>query len=305
MPSVAVKLYSILFKILLKHRLQNLPLTSSESNPFGITSRPEESISAANPSFNDGVATKDIHIDPSTSLSIRIFLPDSALTPPEQNQNPRSKIPPKGNFYKPRPKRFDLEARSGKFGGENGNLNGGPTRRYSFGPSGEESSRRNGFGGGYGYDDVEGLNLMTSGGVYRGYSPEIDNRRKLPVMLQFHGGGWVSGSNDSVANDFFCRRIAKVCDVIVIGVGYRLAPESKYPAAFEDGMKVLNWLTKQANLAECSKSLGLKRGSGTEFKKPDAHRHIVDSFGASVVEPWLAAHADPSRLHFLSLLPLI
>lgn len=141
---------------------------------------------------------------------------------------------------------------------------------------------------------MEGLNLMSSSGgvVYRGYSPSSENRRKLPVMLQFHGGGWVSGSNDSVANDFFCRRIAKICDVIVLAVGYRLAPENRYPAAFEDGLKVLNWLGKQANLAECSKSMGNVRGSGSsEFKKS----HIVDTFGASMVEPWLAAHGDPSR----------
>lgn len=114
-------------------------------------------------------------------------------------------------------------------------------------------------------------------------------------MLQFHGGGWVSGSNDSVVNDVFCRRMAKLCDVIVVAVGYRLAPENKYPAAFEDGMKVLNWLAKQANLAECSKSMGSSRGVTTESKKSDLHRNIVDTFGAQMVEPWLAAHGDLSR----------
>ena len=65
-------------------------------------------------------------------------------------------------------------------------------------------------------------------------------------MLQFHDGGFVSGSNALVANDLFCRRIAKACDVIVLAVGYRLAPENRYPAAFEDGLKVLHWLAKQA-----------------------------------------------------------
>ena len=110
----------------------------------------------------------------------------------------------------------------------------------------------------------------------------------------------MSGSNDSVPNDFFCRRIAKLCDVIVVAVGYRLAPENKYPAAFEDGLKVLNWLGKQANLAECSKSMGSgARGVGAEFTKAEVQRHIVDAFGASMVEPWLAAHGDPSRLLFL------
>ncbi|PRQ49279.1 putative carboxylesterase [Rosa chinensis] len=53
------------------------------ASPFstfdGVTSRPEEAIAAANPLFADDVATKDIHIDLFTSLSIRIFLSEFAL----------------------------------------------------------------------------------------------------------------------------------------------------------------------------------------------------------------------------------
>ncbi|RDX84429.1 putative carboxylesterase 11, partial [Mucuna pruriens] len=284
MPSVAVKLYSVFFKFLLKHRLQNRIQTQTErSDPFGVTTRPDESVAAANPSFADGVATKDIHIDPLTSLSIRIFLPESALTAPEPHSKPPPIPKPRSN---PLPSKPDPEPRSAHL-----DL---ISRRNSYGPPLREDARSNSFGGSSG---VEGLNLMSGGGGgYRGYSPAQGDRRRLPVMLQFHGGGWVSGGNDSVSNDVFCRRIAKLCDVIVVAVGYHLAPENRYPAAFEDGVKVLNWLAKQANLAECSKSMGLGRGGGGgEFKKSDAHRHIVDSFGASVVEPWLAAHSDPSR----------
>ncbi|XWS40640.1 hypothetical protein CRYUN_Cryun17cG0012900 [Craigia yunnanensis] len=266
MPSVAVKLYSVFFKFLLKHRLQNRiqsPLDES-SNPYGVTTRPEESVSASNPSFTDGVATKDIHIDPFTALSIRIFLPESSLSPPEQPE-PRS-------FQQDDPN--SLNHRRNSYGTPNIGAPRNDPRRSSF----------------------EGLNLRSDNNVYRGYSPLPQNCQKLPIMLQFHGGGWVSGSNDSVASDFFCRRIAKLCDVIVVAVGYRLAPENKYPAAFEDGLKVLNWLGKQANLAECSKSMGSgARGVGAEFTKAEVQRHIVDAFGASMVEPWLAAHGDPSR----------
>ncbi|KMS98299.1 hypothetical protein BVRB_4g093670 [Beta vulgaris subsp. vulgaris] len=296
MPSVAVKLYSVFFKFLLKHRLQNrIQSTADESvngklnNGFGVTTRPEESVVAANPVFTDSVATKDIHIDPSTSLSVRIFLPETALS-----SAPESRAPPRA-FNK---RVESSQEESGSF-----------IRRKSFGPSsvdpvnGDHSSRRNSYG-------IVGV----ENGVYRGYLPSIehskgDKLRKLPVMLQFHGGGFVSGSNDCVANDFFCRRIAKYCDVIVLAVGYRLAPENRYPAAFEDGWKVLNWLAKQANLAECTKSLitrgaggiggggsGDSGAAGGESKKSDVLRHTVaDTFGASMVEPWLAAHADPSR----------
>jgi len=297
MPSVAVKLYSVFFKFLLKHRLQNrIQSPPDESDPFGVTSRPDETVAAANPSFADGVATKDIHIDPFTSLSIRIFLPDSALNPPEPDSRPPKPKPrtAKRPGHDPDPDHYPSGSPNSHYY---------PSRRNSYGPptipSNPKEEPRYSYGSA---NDMEGLNLMSSsgggGGGYRGYSPSQDNRRRLPVMLQFHGGGWVSGSNESAANDFFCRRIAKLCDVIVVAVGYRLAPENRFPAAFEDGLKVLNWLGKQANLAECSKSMGNARGGsgGVEFKKS----HIVDTFGASMVEPWLAAHGDPSRLQFQS-----
>ncbi|TKY46444.1 carboxylesterase 11 [Spatholobus suberectus] len=244
------------------------PSPAEECHPFGVTTRPDESVAAANPSFSDGVATKDIHIDSLTSLSVRIFLPDSALASPEPNSKPNANPPRRPEPG--RPETTSLRA----------------LRRNSYeppvpSPREEEEPRRN--------SDVGGLESAAGGG-YRGYSPAAGDgrRKKLPVILQFHGGGWVSGSNDSVANDFFCRRIAKLCDAVVVAVGYRLAPENRYPAAFEDGLKVLNWLAKQANLAECSKSLGGKKLEGQ-------HKHIVDSFGASMVEPWLAAHGNPSR----------
>ncbi|KAM0946998.1 putative carboxylesterase [Dioscorea sansibarensis] len=258
MPSVGVKLYSVFFKFLLKHRLQNRSHGSPET-PFGVTSRPEESSAPANPSFaSDGVATKDIHIDPLTSLSIRIFLPESSLGLPRSLSD---------DPFRPR--------RSSDAG----------IAGISSPPP--DHGRRSS------YDSP-----VEPGGAYGGYLPTVDTRRRptsrrLAVMVQFHGGAFVSGSNTSAANDLFCRRIARLCDVIVIAVGYRLAPESRFPAAFEDGLKVLNWLGKQANLADCSKSMG--SGKGGEGKRADGHRYIVDTFGASTVEPWLAAHGDPSR----------
>lgn len=281
-----MKLYSVFFKFLLKHRLQNrIQSPLDESDHFGVTTRPEESVSAPNPSFTEGVATKDIHIDPFTSLSIRIFLPESALNPPEPDSRPQSKPKPRANSKNADADlpRDPLHLRRNSYGSPNAAV-----------AARKEEYRRSSYSG-RGSADAEAMNLNGKSDVYRGYAPVDMNRRKLPVMLQFHGGGWVSGSKDSVANDYFCRRIARLCDVIVVAVGYRLAPENRFPAAFEDGMKVLHWLGKQANLAECSKSMGNVRGSATEFKKADGNRHLVDGFGSSVVEPWLAAHADPSR----------
>ncbi|XP_010250860.1 PREDICTED: probable carboxylesterase 11 [Nelumbo nucifera] len=304
MPSVAVKLYSVFFKLLLKHRLQNrIQSTFNDNNAFGVTSRPEETIAAANPSFTDGVATKDIHIDPFTSLSVRIFLPDTCLAAADSERQSQSRVRVRNSYRSPDRgyASATIDARHDLY----------HLRRNSYDPSGTTKSvsptdqlRRSSYGGS---SDTDALISKQESGTYRGYSPSLENDhqtcRKLPLILQFHGGGFVAGSNESAANDFFCRRIAKLCDVIVIAVGYRLAPENRYPAAFEDGLKVLNWLGKQANLAECSKSLvntrgsgaGAGAGAGADARRSDVHRHIADAFGASMVEPWLAAHGDPSR----------
>ncbi|KAL8140482.1 hypothetical protein V2J09_006503 [Rumex salicifolius] len=302
MPSVAVKLYSVYFKFMVKHRLQNRiqsvagEPSNEKSDGFGVSTRPEESVAAANPVFVDGVATKDIHIDAFTSLSVRIFLPDTVISSDPDSKYRASKAPTHNNpnsrsdFHRPSPN----IGRRGSFD---------PAANPRFDRINAEQSRRNSYGFGVLKDPV---GLKSDSGTYSGYLPSIENKkdhfRKLPVMLQFHGGGFVSGSNESVANDFFCRRIAKLCDVIILAVGYRLAPENRYPAAFEDGWKVLHWLAKQANLAECSKSLVVANarvghgGAVGDGKRWDAQRHIVnDTFGSSMVEPWLAAHADPSR----------
>ena len=109
------------------------------------------------------------------------------------------------------------------------------------------------------------------------------------MIVQFHGGAFATGAADSAANDAFCRRVARLCDAIVVAVGYRLAPESRYPAAFEDGCTGPKVISQLANLAACGRTMARGAGAGG-----------ADSFGAALVEPWLAAHADPSRCGFLA-----
>lgn len=58
----------------------------------------------------------------------------------------------------------------------------------------------------------------------------LDTRR--PVLLFFHGGGWVTGNIDSY--DKVCTNLAVNTNHLVVSVDYRLAPESRFPAAVED-----------------------------------------------------------------------
>jgi len=66
----------------------------------------------------------------------------------------------------------------------------------------------------------------------------------LPVLVYFHGGGWVLGDLDSV--DSLCRSLANAADCVVVSVDYRLAPEHKFPAAVEDAYSATKWTANSA-----------------------------------------------------------
>ena len=70
-----------------------------------------------------------------------------------------------------------------------------------------------------------------------------------PVIVFYHGGGWVLGNLDS--HDSFCRSLANDAHCAVLAVDYRLAPEHKFPAAAEDAEAAVVWA------ARAGASLGL------------------------------------------------
>jgi len=62
----------------------------------------------------------------------------------------------------------------------------------------------------------------------------------LPVMIFFHGGAFVVHNVNS--HDNLCRKLSKECNVIVVSVEYRLAPEKRHPAQVIDAVSTLEWL---------------------------------------------------------------
>jgi acetyl esterase len=66
----------------------------------------------------------------------------------------------------------------------------------------------------------------------------------LPVLVYFFGGGWVSGSIE--ASEPICRRLALATPCAVVAVGYRLAPEHRFPAAVEDCFAATRWIVDHA-----------------------------------------------------------
>jgi len=65
-----------------------------------------------------------------------------------------------------------------------------------------------------------------------------------PLVVYFHGGGFVSGSVG--AWDGLCRRIAKSTDAVVVNVDYRLAPEHRFPIPLDDCHAAVVWAVGHA-----------------------------------------------------------
>jgi len=65
-----------------------------------------------------------------------------------------------------------------------------------------------------------------------------------PVCVFMHGGGWAMG--DLEAEDGDIRAISKASGVVIVSVGYRLAPAHKYPAGLEDSVAAYHWALKNA-----------------------------------------------------------
>lgn len=66
----------------------------------------------------------------------------------------------------------------------------------------------------------------------------------LPILVFFHGGGFVAGSLDT--HDTPLRAVANRCGCIVMSVAYRLAPQNPYPAAPEDAYAATKWISEHA-----------------------------------------------------------
>jgi acetyl esterase len=75
------------------------------------------------------------------------------------------------------------------------------------------------------------------------YRPE--GKGPFPVLVFFHGGGWVLGNIES--HDTVCRELTHAADCITVSVDYRLAPEHKYPAAPEDCYAATRWAVENAS----------------------------------------------------------
>ena len=77
------------------------------------------------------------------------------------------------------------------------------------------------------------------------YRPlDSDAAALLPVLVFYHGGGWVIGDLDT--HDTLCRELCNGSGVCVVAVDYRMGPEHRFPAAVDDSLAAAYWVRREA-----------------------------------------------------------
>lgn len=87
--------------------------------------------------------------------------------------------------------------------------------------------------------DLDGTDIRL-----RTYRP-AGSAGQLPVVVNFHGGGWVQGNPEQ--SDWAMSRIVSRVDAVVVSVAYRLAPEHPFPAAVNDCWAATRWVHGHAD----------------------------------------------------------
>lgn len=114
--------------------------------------------------------------------------------------------------------------------------------------------------------------------LVRIFTPDGDG--PFPVLVYFHGGGWVIANLDVYEPS--CRALCKKAKSIVVSVAYRQAPEHKYPAAVDDAYAATQWVIENAALingdpvrvAVCGESAGGNLATVVCLKARDQGGHM-------------------------------
>ncbi|TFK87908.1 hypothetical protein K466DRAFT_521798 [Polyporus arcularius HHB13444] len=139
---------------------------------------------------------------------------------------------------------------------------------------------------------VDDRRVLVDGGdiLVRVVKPTGAENETFPVLVWYHGGGWVVG--DVTMDDYHLRTVAVDLRLVIVNVEYRLAPEHPFPAAFNDSYAALKWVVDNAS----DLSVDLKKGflvggesAGASLAAGVALKARDDAFfsGKSITGQWL------------------
>ena len=117
----------------------------------------------------------------------------------------------------------------------------------------------------------------------------------LPMLVWFHGGGWVLGSVAEA--DPLCRRLAERSGAIVVSVEYRLAPEDPAPAPFDDCYAATVWAAAHASeLGGDAQRLAVGGTSAGGNLAAAVALHARDASGPAIAHQLLVYPVTDSRM---------
>ncbi|MEI6372580.1 MAG: alpha/beta hydrolase [Actinomycetes bacterium] len=92
---------------------------------------------------------------------------------------------------------------------------------------------------------VADIDIPVGGASIRGrvFTP-VQSSEPLPLLVFFHGGGWLLGSIDS--HDMMTRKVALATGCVVVSVDYRRGPEARFPTAVNDAYDATVWAVANA-----------------------------------------------------------
>lgn len=116
--------------------------------------------------------------------------------------------------------------------------------------------------------------------------PQGRSLSSSPVLLYFHGGGYVIGS--PLSHRHVTGKLALSSDACVLSVDYALAPEQPFPAAVTDGVKAYRWLLDRGHAADAIAFGGDSAGGGLVMATLIAARDegLPMPAGAVLISPW-------------------
>ncbi|CAO2838938.1 unnamed protein product [Amaranthus hypochondriacus] len=113
----------------------------------------------------------------------------------------------------------------------------------------------------------------------------------LPIILFIHGGGFIMGSAIAPDVDLFLANAVNQLNVLVVSVEYRLAPEHRLPAAYDDATEALfwvkenndEWVKKYGDVTKCI-IMGESAGGNIAYTLGIRASYLVDQLGPMVIK---------------------
>ena len=115
-----------------------------------------------------------------------------------------------------------------------------------------DAMRSMGFGPSVKADSVEDISISGPVGKIQAKLYRSKNIERQGLLIQVHGGGYVAGSIAGYEKESHAFSVLSECTVLTFN--YRLAPEHKFPAAYEDTLAVLAWVFNNVESLGCDRN---------------------------------------------------